>query len=189
MPMLNSRHGYGTLTKALHWVIVALFAFQYAGAWIMLRTADGETTLGLPQTTYYNWHKSLGLVALVFAVARLVNRRAGELPPWAPTLSPLEQKLIHAVEPMLYGAMLLMPVTGFLYCMAGGYGVTLFGVWELPNPIGPAPFIASLSRALHVVAAFGLLLPLGLHLGIVLGHHHLAKDGMIGRMLSGRRAP
>lgn len=189
MTLLNSRHGYGALTKALHWAIVALFAFQYAGAGIMLRTAAGETTLWLAQATYYNWHKSLGLVALVLAVVRLLNRRAGELPPWAPTLSPLEHKLIHWTENLLYGAMLVMPVTGYLLCMAGGYGVTLFGALELPNPIGSWPALASLARLIHIAAGFALLLPLGVHLGIVLGHHFLAQDGLIRRMLPERKSP
>ena len=186
MPLLNSRNGYGTLTKALHWAIVVLFALQYAGAWIMLRTGAGETTLGVAQPTYYNWHKSLGLVALALAIARLINRRHGELPPWAPTLSPLEKKLIHVMEPLLYGAMLVMPISGYLYCMAGGYGVLLFGVVELANPIGSWPVLASMARAIHVVAAFTLLLPLGLHLGLVAGHHFLARNGLIRRMLFGR---
>ena len=187
MPILNSRHGYGALTKTLHWAIVVLFAFQYAGAGIMLRTGEAETTLGLSQATYYNWHKSLGLVALVLAVARLLNRRAGELPPWAPTLSPLEHKLIHRAETLLYGAMLVMPVSGYLLCMTGGYGVALFGAIELPNPIGSWPLLASLARAIHIAAGFALLLPLGVHLGIVLAHHYLAKDGLIRRMMPGRK--
>ena len=51
MRLLNSRHGYGALTKALHWAVVVLFAFQYAGASIMLRTGEGQTTLGLAQAT------------------------------------------------------------------------------------------------------------------------------------------
>jgi cytochrome b561 len=163
-----------------------LFAAQYASALIMMRTGADQTTLGVGQAAYYNWHKSLGLVALVLAVARLVNRRAGELPPWAPTLSPLEQKLIHVAEPLLYGAMLVMPLSGYLYTMAGGYGVNLFGIWELWNPIGAWPLLASAARAVHVAAAFALLLPLGLHLGIVLGHHVLMKDGLLRRMLTGR---
>ena len=86
-------------------------------------------------------------------------------------------------EPLLYAAMLVMPVSGFIYVMAGGYGVSLFGAWEMPNPIGPVGWLASLARGVHVAAAFGLLLPLGLHLGIVIGHHVLGKDGFIRRML------
>jgi cytochrome b561 len=188
MGLFNNQNGYGAITKSLHWAIALLFAIQYAGAGIMMRTPAAGTTLGLSQDTYYNWHKSLGLVALILAVARLINRRVGELPPWSPSLSGLERKLIHHVEPLLYGSMLIMPLSGYVYCMAGGYGVTLFGAWELPNPIGAWPLLASTARAVHVIAAFALLLPLGLHLGIVLGHHFLARDGLVRRMLRGPEA-
>ncbi len=187
MPLLNSRNGYGALTKTLHWGIALLFALQYLGAWIMMRTPADGATLGIGQAAYYNWHKSLGLLALALAVIRIVNRSKGELPPWAPSLSPLEHKLIHRAERLLYMAMLAMPLSGFLYCMAGGYGVLLFGALEIPNPIGALPWLAGLSRGVHVAAAFLLLLPLGFHLGIVLGHHVYGRDRLLDRMLPGRR--
>ena len=187
MPLLNSRNGYGSLTKTLHWAVALLFALQYVGAWVMMRTPADGATLGVGQATYYNWHKTLGLVVLALAVVRIINRSKGELPPWAPTLSSLEHKLIHRAEQLLYAAMLVVPLSGFFYCMAGGYGVTLFGIWEMPNPVGELPWLASLSRAVHVAAAFLLLLPLGVHLGIVLGHHVYGRDGMLHRMLPGRR--
>jgi cytochrome b561 len=183
MPILNSTVGYGALTKLFHWLIAFLFASQYLSATIMLRTPAEATTLGIDQATYYNWHKSLGLVALAVAVARLLNRRTGTLPPWAPTLTALEQKMIHRAEQLLYAAMFIMPVSGFLYVMAGAYGVRLFGILDLPNPIPASPLLASTAKWVHVASAALLLLPLGTHLGIVLGHHFGLKDRLIDRML------
>lgn len=43
MIWLNTQSGYGTLTKLLHWLVVALFAFQFAAATIMLRL-DADAT-------------------------------------------------------------------------------------------------------------------------------------------------
>jgi len=186
MTIFNSSLGYGALTKLFHWLIVFLFAFQYLSATIMLHTPAEAATLGVGQATYYNWHKSLGLVALIVAIARILNRRAGELPPWAPTLSALEQFIIHRAEQLLYAAMLIMPLSGFLYVMAGGYGVSLFGYFDLPNPIPPSAVIASIAKWTHVTSAILLLLPLGTHLGLVLGHHFGQKDRLINRMLPGR---
>jgi len=189
MPMLNSTLGYGALTKLLHWLIALLFALQYLSATIMLRTPAEATTLGMDQATYYNWHKSIGLVALALAVARLLNRRTGKLPPWAPTLTALEQMIIHRAEQLLYAAMFIMPVSGFLYVMAGGYGVRLFGIFDLPNPIPQSPLLASAANWVHVASAMLLLLPLGTHLGLVLGHHFGLKDRLIDRMLPVRSPP
>ena len=185
MSLLNSASGYGILTKLFHWLIALLIVLQYTSANIMLRTPTEATTLGLGQGTYYNWHKSLGLVVLLVMLARLANRRVGELPPWAPTLTPLEQRIIHRTEQLLYVALLIMPLSGFLYVMAGTYGVRLFGLWDLPNPIGPAPLAAEIGLWVHVTCAMLLLLPLGTHLGLVLGHQFGMKDRLIHRMLPG----
>lgn len=189
MALLNSARGYGSLTKALHWSIAVLFCAQYFTALVMLRTPAEGAVLGMAQSTSYNWHKSLGLLALVLAIARLLNRKAGELPPWAPTLTPLEQDIIHRCEQLLYTAMLVMPLSGLLYVMAGGYGVRLFGLFDLPNPIGSFPLLAAAAKWVHVASAMLLLLPLGAHLALVLGHHFKAKDGLVNRMLRTRSEP
>ena len=94
--------------------------------------------------------------------------------------------IIHRAEQLLYAAMLIMPLSGFLYVMAGNYGVWLFGLWDLPNPIGSAPLTAEIALWVHVACAMLLLLPLGTHLGLVLGRHFGMRDRLIDRMLPGR---
>jgi len=188
MALLNSAEGYGALTKALHWLVVALFAFQYAAAIVMVRLEEGDTALGLGQAAYYNWHKSIGLIALAVACLRLMARRAGQLPPWAPGLGAGERRFVHRAEQVLYAAMFVMPVSGFIYVMAGGYGVVLFGVAELPNPVGDRPQLAVLARWVHVAGAWVLAGTLAGHVGLVLWHTLVLRDGLILRMLPRRRA-
>jgi cytochrome b561 len=187
MALLNTQDGYGALTKLLHWAIVALFAFQFAAANMMLRIGPDETTLGLTQDHYYNWHKSIGLVALVVAVFRLLARRSGQLPDWAPTLSAPERKFVHRAEQVLYTAMFVMPISGYLYVMAGGYGVSLFGVVDLGNPIGEVESLATAAKWTHILSSYALLLALAGHIGLVLRHQLLLKDGLLRRMLPGGR--
>jgi cytochrome b561 len=187
MPLLNTPEGYGSLTKLCHWLIFALFAFQYAAANIMLRMEEGGAVLGLNQSTYYNWHKSIGLVALLFAMIRLLARRSGRLPDWASTLGPGEKRFIHRAEQALYAAMFVMPVSGYLYVMAGGYGVNLFGRWTLPNPVGPQEGLALVAKWTHISASYLLAATLIAHIGLVLRHQLVLRDGLLGRMLPGRR--
>lgn len=189
MGLFNSGAGYGSLTKLLHWTMAGLFAFQFASASIMTRLDDKARVLGIGQDGYYNWHKSIGLIALGLALARMAVRRLGSLPPWAPTLSAGEKRFIHRAEQVLYTAMVVMPVSGFLYVMAGGYGVLLFGAWALPNPIGPTPALATAAKWVHVLAGWALTLALAGHIGLVLRHQLVLRDGLLGRMLPGRRGP
>jgi cytochrome b561 len=183
MPLHNSKEGYGSLTKLLHWLVVALFAFQFAAANIMIRMGADSVVLGLGQAAYYNWHKSIGLVALVVAVLRLWARRQGRLPDWAPCLSKAECAFIHRTEQVLYTAMFVMPVSGALYVMAGGYGITLFGLWELPNPIGQWPALAAIAKWTHILAGWALLIALAGHIGLVLRHQLFLRTGLLWRML------
>lgn len=183
MPLRNSAAGYGTLTKAFHWTAAALFAFQLFSGPLMVRMADGARVAGMGGSDWFNWHKTIGLVALLVAVGRLLNRRAGSLPDWAPCLSRTEHALIHRYEQALYLAMFALPVSGFLYVMAGGYGVLFAGRWELPNPIGKVAWLAAPARRAHLAAALVLAAALLLHLGVVCRHTLLRREGLIRRML------
>ena len=123
------------------------------------------------------------------SIARLANRRMGELPPWAPSLADWEKRFIHRAEQVLYAAMLVMPVSGFVYVMAGGYGVHLFGAWHLPNPIGSWPTLATAAKLVHQGAGWVLLAAMASHIGLVLRHQLVLKDGLLWRMLPGRQPP
>ncbi|ABD54765.1 cytochrome B561 [Jannaschia sp. CCS1] len=184
--MTNSAAGYGALTKWFHWLIVILFAAQYLGGNIMVAIGFNSSFAGIETNTYYNWHKSLGLVALVIAVARILNRRVGELPPWAPTLSTFEQKFIHRLEQVFYTAMLVMPISGWLYVMYGHYGVNLFGLWEMPRPLPRSDTMRDVFKWVHIVAGWVLLAAMVGHIGLVLRHQVMMKDGLLKRMLPGR---
>ena len=188
MALRNSENGYGAVTKLCHWLVAVLFACQYGSATIMLHTPDNGTMLGLAQSTGYDWHKSLGLVVLLVMIVRLINRRAGILPPWAATISDVEKIIIHRGEQLLYLLMLVMPVSGLIHVFADGYGVRLFGVVDLPYPIGRNAAIGGIALWVHIVASKLLLLPLGAHLFLVLGHHFGLRDRLIARMLPARRA-
>ncbi len=179
---LNSAAGYGGLAKAFHWLAVVLFAFQLLSGPLMVRMEEGGRALGLAQDGWFDWHKTVGLVALAVAVGRLLARRHGELPPWAPCLSPAEQALIHRYEQALYLAMFALPVSGFVFVMAGGYGVNLAGLWELPRT-GEAKWLAALAQWTHLGFALLLAGALALHIGVVVRHTLIRRDGLLRRML------
>lgn len=183
MQWRNTEAGYGAVAKFFHWTIFALLVYQYVVANIMLRTGPEETFWGFSQGTLYNWHKSIGLVALLFAILRLSWRTLTPLPAWAETLSDGERRFSHRIEQILYAGLLLMPVTGYLYVMAGGYGVMLFGAYPLPNPIGKQPSLAWIGKWSHIVASYALLVAIAGHVGLMLRHQFVRRDGLVRRML------
>ena len=183
MALTNSAAGYGTLTKTFHWLIVILFTLQYVGGNIMTSLDFSSSFAGVSTNTYYNWHKSLGLIALVVAILRIINRQMGSLPPWAPTLSTGETSFIHRVEQVFYLAMLVMPISGWFYVMWGNYGVNFFGVWEMSRPLTRNDTLRDVAKWTHVGAGWVLLIAMAGHIGLVLRHQFFKKDGLLKRML------
>ena len=183
MPLLNSTTHYGAMTRFLHWAVFLLFAFQYVAGNLMVRLEGGKTVFSIGQDAYYNWHKSIGLTVFALAVLRIAWRKLTSLPDWHPTLTPAERSLSSWNETLLYTCMFLMPVSGYLFVMAGDYGVRLFGVFDLPNPIGKVEWLAATARFVHIVTSYVLVLIVGSHVALGLKHHIFERDGFLYRML------
>lgn len=183
MALTNSSSGYGTLTKTFHWLIVVLFTLQYFGGHIMTFIGFNSSFAGITTNTYYDWHKSLGLVALFIAVLRLINRQFGRLPAWSPALSTGEKKFIHYAEQLFYLAMLVMPISGWFYVMWGDYGVNLFGVWEMQRPLSKDDSLRDIAKWIHIVSGWVLLITMVAHIGLVLRHQFIKKSHLLRRML------
>jgi cytochrome b561 len=79
--------------------------------------------------------------------------------------------------------MFVVPVSGFVYVMAGGYGVHLFGVWHMPAVLPQWAALADIAKATHIVSNIALLAALATHIGLVLRHQWHLKDGLLRRML------
>ncbi|MEZ5601580.1 MAG: cytochrome b/b6 domain-containing protein [Candidatus Competibacteraceae bacterium] len=109
------------------------------------------------------------------------------LPDWAPTLSPAERAISHRNEMLLYSCMFLLPISGYLFVMAGGYGIKLFGVYMLPDPIGKQAWLAALARLLHILAGYAAVVFIAWHVGLGLKHHLFDRDRFLYRMLPFRR--
>jgi cytochrome b561 len=181
--MKNSATRYGWMTKLLHWIVFLLFLNQFVVAIAMLNTPLGSTTAGFTQGALYNWHKSIGLIVLGVALIRYWWRKRMPLPDWAPNLSAGEKKVIHYVEKTLYWCMILMPISGFIFVMAGGYGVKFFGLWDLPNFIGKIAPLALLAQWTHRITAYLIVVTLFTHWGLGIRHQLRHRDRYLQRML------
>ena len=181
--MLNTATRYGLAAKLLHWTVFLLILNQFAVAAAMLNTPQGQTTAGFTQGTLYNWHKSVGLIALAVALARYAWRKLTPLPDWAPNLSAGEKRVLGWLEPTLYLCLLLMPVSGFVFVMTGGYGENFFGVWHLPNFLGKNAVVAPIAEWTHRITAVVLVVALFTHWGLGIRHHRRHRDRYLHRML------
>lgn len=181
--MRNTNKRYGWMTKLLHWASAVLVLNQIVVAIIMLRTPADETFAGFSQGVLYEWHKSIGLVLFAVVAARLAWRTLTPLPDWAPNLTAREKRAIHLVERGLYACMLLMPLSGFVFVMAGDFGVYFFRTWRLPNIVGPHETLALAAQWTHEIGAWLLVALLIAHWTIVARHERQHRDRYLHRML------
>ena len=169
------RTQFALQSRILHWLMAAMIlAMLFIGVAMVASIAD------------YSWlvaiHRPLGIAILILAVIRLINRKLTKLPPFPPTMSPLERFLASSSEKLLYGLMLALPLVGWGMLSAGHYPIVMFGSVHLP-PILPAhPMLYAVLRASHTILAYLFFATILAHLGAVLFHTLIVRDRILHRM-------
>jgi len=175
----NGEHGYGFVTKWLHWVTVGLLVTQFVVGYLMDddgggrgrgrgrggdsggsghgrgRGGEDEVITLLPV------HVGLGIAILVIAVIRVFWRVSTPLPPWAESLSHAERRIATLTERSLTTLLFVIPSTGLVLML--GEDDDLLG--------------------LHVAAHIAFFIALAAHLGLVFGHQARTGDSLLRRML------
>jgi cytochrome b561 len=149
-----------------------------AGLWISyFPPADQAFKMRL-----YNVHESFGVIVFFLALARIAYRRRHPPPPLPPDTPRLIHLCAHATHVALYALLLLMPVIGFLSTNAWGFPLSLFGVLPLPSPIGKDEALAQWLKLFHWGGAITIILLICGHLGGVVYHTFIRRDGLLKRM-------
>ncbi|NVK25610.1 MAG: cytochrome b [Gammaproteobacteria bacterium] len=137
---------------------------------------------------FYDLHKSFGVIASLFLIARLVWRK---FYPWRSSANGTKQaRLVRFAHRLILILLLLMPLSGFLISGFGGHGVGVFGLQIIPsnyNDSGLAvrhnEFLTELGYFMHELVAYLLTALLVLHIAAALKHHLIDKDDTLKRML------
>ena len=169
----------------LHWLIALLILWGFALGWVMTDIPGFTPT----KLRYFSWHKWIGVTVFALAAVRVLWRATHVPPGLPPGMSAVQRLSAHAVHAVLYGLMLLIPVTGYLYSSASNIPVVYLGVVPLPRLINPDPVLKETFRTLHVVLNYALLSLVVLHLLAVAKHQVVDRDGLLSRMLPPTKGP
>lgn len=171
------------ISRWLHWLVAA---FMLGLASVGLYMSRAEVWF------LYPWHKSLGVIALLFIGARLFQRlRLGLPDPVQPT-SPLARRAARWAHGLLLALTVLMPLSGMLFSGAGGHGFGIFGLTLVPHQGNPAKpgetlaynaSLAELGEQAHHWLGYLLLALVALHVLAALKHHFMDRDTTLLRML------
>jgi cytochrome b561 len=179
--MSNTTTGYAGTAKALHWTIVALLIVQFIAAWTM-----PDIKRDTKPDTLINLHISVGVLILFVAVLRLAWRAGHAEPPPEDGLPPWQVQSARAVHWLLYALLFVLPVLGWLNASWRGFPVIMFGL-ELPKLLATRASGWGWTGDVHaLLATYGLLTLVGLHVAAALYHYFIRRDGVLQRMLPGR---
>ena len=170
---------YSTAARRFHWLTVLLIAAQVPIGLFMVRYG-AATDFAAPTAQLYDSHKLIGMTILLLVLARLIYRFVYGAPADEPTLEPWEKLVSHLTHWAIYALLIVVPVLGWL-------AVSYYGPFE---PFGiKLPALAAKDDAkatqvffLHMLAAYALILLIGMHVGAALFHYVIRKDGVLRRM-------
>lgn len=182
IPLRNTETAWGLVAQLLHWLVVAGILLQFVWAWRIDETESVRQEFAL-----VNQHKSIGMTILALAVVRLLWRLVNRTPDDPPTMARWERIAATVSHWTLYALILAIPLSGWAYTSAAGYGADFFGLLEIPDLAPSDEDLEELFGEVHEFLGQALLAVTAVHAGAALRHHFLLRDDVLRRMLPFRR--
>lgn len=169
------RRRFTAFSRLLHWTMAAMIlAMLGIGAAMLASLGSYHTLVAV--------HRPLGVAILVLAVVRIVNRLLNPPPPFPESMSRVERVAAKASEYTMYGLMVLLPLVGWGMLSAAHYPVVLWGSVRLPEILPHNAALFAALRKAHSLLAYLFVLTFTAHLGAVLFHTLIVRDGILARM-------
>jgi cytochrome b561 len=173
---------FPVLSRILHWVMaVAILAMLFIGIAMVGSLSDYHRLVAI--------HRPLGILILVLAALRLLNRLFNPPPPLPEAMPAVLKWPAHASHYLLYVLMFALPLVGWGMLSAARYPIVLIGAWHLPPILPHSDGLYAFLRALHTILAFVLFAVVLAHLGAALMHGLIFRDGVLESMTMRRRRP
>lgn len=177
---------YSTTAIALHWLLGLTLVALFVLGLYMTSLPFSPQRLKL-----YNWHKWAGVVVLTLSFVRLAWRlthRPPSLPAAvAAAMPPWQHWAHHGTHHALYLLFFAVPLLGWAYSSAAGFPIVVFGLLPLPDFVAPDKALAEALKPWHGYAAYAMAALVALHVAAALKHQFIDGDGLLARMLPGRR--
>jgi cytochrome b561 len=162
-------------SRLLHWIMAVLIvAMLFIGVAMVSSLANYHRLVAI--------HEPVGILILVLAALRLVNRLIFP-PPSLPGGMPVLLRVAAAGSHwLLYALMFAQPLVGWAMLSAAGYPIALIGAFHLPPLVPHDVALYVVLRPLHTVLAFALFATFLLHLAAALTHGLIFRDGVFKSM-------
>jgi cytochrome b561 len=171
----NTPAQFAILSRILHWLMAAmLIAMLFIGVSMVVTLENYHRLVSI--------HRPLGILILILAVVRLITRWLTDSPALPATMPQAERVVAKLSERLLYALFIALPLVGWAMLSAGSYPIVMFGQVHLPPILPASPLLYATLRKTHTILAYMLFMAFLAHLGAILFHTLVLRDGLLNRM-------
>ncbi|HVG50068.1 MAG TPA: cytochrome b [Xanthobacteraceae bacterium] len=178
MADLEAGAKYTLTARILHWIIAAIVITM-----IPLGIAMANAAPGPGQDFMFKLHLSLGVTLLPLVLLRIIWRLTHTAPTLPSDIPAIQRAAASLTHFLLYVALVVQPILGWIGTSAYRAPVGFFGLFELP-PIwredrGFSDQIFMVHKNIGILMAALILA----HIGGALFHHFIRRDDVLRRMM------
>lgn len=186
MALTNTTTHYGGVTKTFHWLTALLILSLIPLGWYAERLPY-ETDMELARKAWlFSLHKTMGVTVFFVAIGRILWAWHQPKPGLLNADKPAESFAAETVHWALYGALVIVPLSGWISHAAAAGFAPIWWPFGQGLPLVPkSTNIEHIFSAVHWIATKVLIASLLLHIAGALKHHFVDGDATLRRMLPG----
>ena len=184
----NSQQTYGLIAQLFHWATAVLVLILIPLGIYMHDLPADTAAEAADKSWFYSLHKTLGVAVFFLAILRVAWTLIQPHPKPLHADRRLETLAAQTVHWTLYGAIIVMPLSGWIHHSALDGFAPIW--WPLPQdlPLVPkSPPVAMVFGTLHFFTSILLGVCLFLHVGGALKHQFVDRDQTLLRMTPFKR--
>ncbi|SFA76534.1 Cytochrome b561 [Poseidonocella pacifica] len=192
MSLTNSARHYGLISRGLHWLtallILTVVPLGFIADWLSegIRGGGADQAVIDRVVLLFSLHKTVGIAIFFTALLRILWSLTQPRPAPLHAERRAETWLAETVHWMLYGSLVLVPLTGWIDHAASTGFAPIWWPFGQTLPFVPEDRgIARLFGGLHVLFMWVLLISLALHIAGAMKHAVVDRDGTLARMVRG----
>ncbi len=182
MTLRNTTREYGSLAKALHWLVaIGIFVLIYLG----LQQADMERGAERDQVRFI--HGSIAMAVFFLMTLRITWRFMNDVPAHPDGMQAWQRASASIVHWGLYLMVFVQLASGGMAVATGGKALPFFGLFSIPLPVAEDHDTHEFWEEVHELSWKILAALLIVHVLGAIYNHFVAKNDVLRRMTTGTR--
>ena len=178
MAIRNTREDYGLIAKILHWLIAVIMIVLIGVGWYMVRLSDEDVLYW----RLLDFHEAVGLSLFILLPLKAAWMIFSPNPKFLPSMAAWERRIATVVRYMFIAAIVMIPLSGFLFVASNGDAVKLYDLFTIPDigrlTTGTRDWLSDI----HYYASYGCAALIVIHVIAALKHHFIDANTSLRRM-------